>query len=172
MQKKFIFSFLFYGIFFCMTFFLSSCTLLDMVRDVWHEDDPLPLASPYEAVNTGCHTSSPQFQAAAADRMVTDFSMLLVMNSLSGAAVSGVKTAGESRGEASPDPRQSRTLQWGNEVLAKLLHAELLVFSPSSGNYLKSTISNNKWVLSFCKEEKELFSCSTPVSAAPAAPAE
>ncbi len=162
MQKKFFLSACFYGIFFCMTFFLSSCTLLDMMKDSWRENDPVPVTPPY-ATNLDTTLSSPHFQAEITDRMVTDLSMLLVMNSLSGSSVSGIRTE---KNDTAENPGENRNVsKWSKEVFLKLLHSHLLLFSPSSPNYLKSNISGQKWNISFFSKDKELFTCSIPLAA-------
>ncbi|MBR2365053.1 MAG: hypothetical protein IKA79_07615 [Lentisphaeria bacterium] len=143
---------------------LSGCALIDWCGDYMGRNDPVPDAPPYTE-KTALPASPPiQFQAKDVDRMVTEFSMSLVMNGCSGKSIRGVTAAPDMPENSS---RRENALRYGRDVLKKLFHSQLLYHSDFSGNRLVTSIIDNKWRLSFQEDKKILFSCTLPLSAAP-----
>ena len=142
---------------------LSGCSLIDRILDYAGKDRPEPETPPYAVRNDP--SGKVKFQTEGIDAMVTDFSMALVMEGLSGKEVKGVFLPG---GGKSTTPAEEKALLYGQEVLKKLTRTRLLFLSPVSENALVTSLAGGQWILSFRSGGKTVFSRTQTVSAVPA----
>lgn len=140
---------------------LSACSLPDRILDYAGRDRPEPETPPYAVRND--LPGNETFRTEGIDAMVTDFSMALVMEGLSGKAVRGVFLPGGKNGAS---PAEEKALLYGQDVLKKLFRARLLFLSPASENVLVTSIGNGQWVLSLCSGGKTVFSRTQPLPSA------
>ncbi|MBP5181702.1 MAG: hypothetical protein J6331_01615 [Lentisphaeria bacterium] len=145
-----------------LLFSLSACSLLDRILDYAGRDRPEPETPPYTVKNPSSENGA--LQAEAADAMLTEFSMALVMKGLSGKAVRGVFLPG---GGKSATPEEEKALLYGQDVLKKLLRTRLLYLSSASENELVTSVWKGKWVLSLRSGKETLLSCAKELSPSP-----